>query len=177
MITARNGLPFQLTVLDDPAHSELAHREAPLARFKAVTGFPHSRTTTVLLGEPVNTTRQAMTDDSTVSKLAWTLKQLVGVHSHKLRQPVERVKIRFDAQESDYAGRGAEVLVDPSEPCPRIELIFDRMLDTRGWIVSVRNAAAVKLASGQEPAPEPGAQRTAERGDEREPGAAAGTAA
>ena len=181
MITARNGLPFQLTVLDDPAHSELAHSGAPLARFKAVTGFPHSRTTTVLLGEPVNATRQAMADGSTVSKLAWTLEQLVGVHSHKLRQPVERVKVRFDAEEGDYAGRGAEVLVDPSQTCPRIELIFDRMLDTpdaRGWVVSVLNAAACMLAGGhQSQLQQQPVAHTEGLGDEREPGTAAEAAA
>ena len=139
------------------------------------------RSSALTLGEPVNATRQAMADGSTVSKLAWTLEQLVGVHSHKLRQPVERVKVRFDAEEGDYAGRGAEVLVDPSQTCPRIELIFDRMLDTpdaRGWVVSVLNAAACMLAGGhQSQLQQQPVAHTEGLGDEREPGTAAGAAA
>jgi hypothetical protein len=90
VIGSRNGLPFTLTAVDDPAHSELVRSGAPLARFKAVTGFPHSRTTTVLLGEPINATPQAMSDGTTVSKLAWTLEELAGVRADKLRQPVDR---------------------------------------------------------------------------------------
>lgn len=70
MISSRNGLAFTLTAVDDPSRSELVHSGAPLARFKAVTGFPHSRTATVLLGEPINATPQAMSDGTTVSKLA-----------------------------------------------------------------------------------------------------------
>lgn len=121
----------QPSVGDEPAGvDERARREAPLARCKAVTGIPHSRTTTVLLGEPVNAMRQASTAGSTVSKHVWTLEQLVGVHSRKPRQPVERGKVRFGAEDGDDVGRGAEVLVDPSDECPRIKLVFDRTLDT-----------------------------------------------
>ena len=180
MIGSRNGLPFTLTAVDDPAHSELVRSGAPLARFKAVTGFPHSRTTTVLLGEPINATPQAMSDGTTVSKLAWTLEQLAGVRGDKLRQPVERVKVRFDAEEDAYAGRGVEVLVDPSAECPRIELVFDRMLDTpdaRRWVVSVLNAAACKLAGDHQPTAQHTDRRTDGRGEDREPGTAAGAAA
>lgn len=180
MITARNGLPFQLTVVDDRAQSELAHSDVPLARFKAVTGFPHSRTTTVLLGEPVNATHQAMTDGTTVSKLAWTLERLVGVREDRLRQPVGRVKVRFNAEEDAYAGRGVEVLVDPCNERPRIELVFDRMIDcadTRGWIVSALNAAAAKLASGREPGAQLQIEHKQQGESDREHGTAAGTAA
>lgn len=118
MINFRDGLPFKLTVVDDPSLSDPARSDAPLAGFKAVTGFLHSRTTTVLLGEPINAPHQSMTDGTTVFKLAWTLEHLVGVHDHQLRQPVERVKIWFNAEEDAYAGQesGVQREVERKEP-------------------------------------------------------------
>lgn len=99
-----------------------------------------------------NATREAMTDGSTVSELAWRLERLITVPEHKLSQPVELLKVCFNAEESAYAGCAAEVLVDPSDEHRRIELIFDWMLDchdARGWIVSVLDTAASTLAAGQ----------------------------
>lgn len=57
------------------------------------------------------------------------MERLVAAPERKLSKPVELLKVCFNAEQSAYPGCGAEVLVDPSDKHPRIELIFDPMLD------------------------------------------------
>lgn len=161
---------FQLTTVTDPALSQLAGRDGSVARFKAVTGFPHSRTTTVVLGKPVSADMESLADGTTIAKLVHTLDQLLHVPAHLRHQPVQKVKVIVGAEEEQYAGRGVEVRVDFTGEVAQMELVFDQMLDghdARGWTLAAFDAAATKLCAENAAVPcvEPTADRTVERPD------------
>lgn len=164
---------FQLTAVPHPELSRLAGRGGSVARFKAITGFPHSRTTTVVLGKPVSTDVASLADGSTIAKLTHTLDQLIHVPQCQRHQPVPKVQVVLCAEESDYAGRGVEVLVDFTGDTPQLELVFDQMLDcsdTRAWTLAAFDAAAAKLCADNAAGlcAEPGAQRTGASPDDRD---------